>query len=377
MRENARLRLLLKQSGVKDAEVESYLNGNTHRSDDKASDGLSAQSILPSSTGSTCGQEHLASSSSNESHQKFRREPFQQDCADTVQPSKSPGILDVQKDKNFSQASTLSKSDQPIESQRAQARAPQPLSQEHTMGLHWSTDLFEKDKRSHNNMTSCMKAALIILSMNGSLSIEEAKAKLDCPLLDDCYVSNLTLFQIMDQWGIACSVLASKEEPEKLIVGLSRKTLRIYKKVSVLGPNLGIILSVLFRELCLLTRLLGLLPKIRIIVRHPFNVIRARIRPPSYASFEHQALKWLGPLSIPGEIIKLARRLDSTSFGRCFAFLESDCPPPVTQLTASPNDLFHPGSKAEIVKSWQTDVKIGLVNLKTLWWCHPTIDQSW
>lgn len=198
VRENARLRSLLRRRGVKDAEVESYLYDNTHGSDDGTSVGNSAQSILTSSTRSICGQDHLNASSSNRSHQKLTRELSQQDCADKIQPLKSD-ILGAQEDEDGPQPSTLPNSDQSIESQRLQARTPWPPSQEFPMGLHWSTDRFEKVKGSHHNMTSCIKAAMIIVSMNSGVSINEAKAELGCPPSSDCYVDNLTLFRVMDR----------------------------------------------------------------------------------------------------------------------------------------------------------------------------------
>lgn len=44
---------------------------------------------------------------------------------------------------------------------------------------------------------------MIIVSMNGGLYMEEAKAELGCPPLNDCYVANPTLFQVMDEgWRV-------------------------------------------------------------------------------------------------------------------------------------------------------------------------------
>lgn len=43
-------------------------------------------------------------------------------------------------------------------------------------------------------MTPCVEVAMIIVSMNGGLYMEEAKAELGCPPLNDCYVANPTLF---------------------------------------------------------------------------------------------------------------------------------------------------------------------------------------
>ena len=198
VRENARLRSLLRRRGVNDTEVESYLNDVKHGSDDGASGGNSAQFISPSSTRSICGQDHLIASSCNRSHQKFTGEVSQQDCVGKIQPPKS-AILDVQEDEGCPQPSTLPSIDQSIESQRSQARASWPPLQELPVGLHSSTDHLEKDEGSHNNMKSCMEAAMIIVSMNGGLSMEEAKAELGCPSSNDCYVANLTLFRAMDR----------------------------------------------------------------------------------------------------------------------------------------------------------------------------------
>ena len=194
IRENTGLRSLLTWRGVKDAEIESYLKVYTHGSDGGASDRLSPRSILPSSTRSVDGQEHLTGSSSNTSHQKLIIGPSPQDSASTVQPPKLVDVLKALEDADCPQPSTcpITNKDQLIESQRSP-------SQEHTVRLHMSTDRLEKGKRTQNNMTPCMEAAMIIVSMNHGLSMEEANAELGCPPENDCYMDNLTVFRIMDR----------------------------------------------------------------------------------------------------------------------------------------------------------------------------------
>lgn len=192
--ENSRLRSLLRWKGVKDAEVESYLKFDMHDSDDGASDGLSARSILSSYTQSACGQEHLTASSSNTSHQKPMMELTQRDSTCMDQPPKSPCALTAQGDVDCPQLSTCpgTNKDRLIESQRSPSQD--------TLCLHSSTDRLEKGKRAQNNMTPCMEAAMIIVSMNnGSLSMEEANAELGCTPVNDCYVDNLTVFRVMDR----------------------------------------------------------------------------------------------------------------------------------------------------------------------------------
>lgn len=194
IRENARLRSLLACKGVKDAEVESYLKADMHGSECGASDGLSARSILPSSTRSICGQEHLTASSSNTSHQKLMARLSPLNTASTVQPANLAGILNASGDADCPQRSIcpIASKDQPIGSQRSPP-------QEHTVRLHSSTEHIEKSKGTQNNMTPCMEAATIIVSMNSGLSMEEASAELGCRPVNDCYVDNLTVFRVMDR----------------------------------------------------------------------------------------------------------------------------------------------------------------------------------
>ncbi|KAI4161541.1 MAG: hypothetical protein LQ342_004825 [Letrouitia transgressa] len=194
IQENARLRSLLTRRGVKDAEIESYLKVDTHGSDGGALDGLSARSILSSSTRSVYGQEQLTRSSSNTSYQKLIVGSSPQESASMVKPPRSAGVLNASEDTDCPQPSTcpITNRDQLIEGQRSP-------SQELTVCLHSSTNRLEKGKGIQNNMTPCMEAAMIIVSMNSGLSIEEANAELGCPPVNDCYVDNLTVFRVMDR----------------------------------------------------------------------------------------------------------------------------------------------------------------------------------
>ena len=194
IRENIRLRSLLRQRGVKDTEVEAYLKDNTHDSDDRASDGLSARSIMPSFTRSICTKEQSTASSSITSHQKSVMESSQRDSASKDQSSQSAAVSNAPGKMDRPQSSTclIIKEDQPIESQRLP-------SQEHTVRYQSPIERHETGKVTRDNMTPCMEAAMIIVGMNGGLSTDEAKAELGCPPLNDCYVDNLTVFRVMDR----------------------------------------------------------------------------------------------------------------------------------------------------------------------------------
>ena len=196
MLENTRLRLLLRRRGVKDAEIESYLDDETLLSDDGVPDRLAARSILPSSARSTCDQGNLTASCSKKSHQMPMMEFSQQYSASKAQPPKSARVSNAEGkgDVDCPRPSTalVTNKDLPIESR-------QSPSKEHTVRLHSSIKCLEKGNGTQNNMTPCMEAAMIIVSMNAGLSLEEANAELGCPPVNDCYVDNLTVFRVMDR----------------------------------------------------------------------------------------------------------------------------------------------------------------------------------
>lgn len=201
MRENARLRSLLRRVGVKDAEVEAHLQVDMHTSDDGGSDRHSAPSNLPHSGPFVCGQEDLTASSSSTSHQEHLLELPQQNSARKAQPPKLACVMNGRGDAACPRpcAHSITSSDQHIESQRSQAWVPRSTLQDHSVRLDSSTERPEKDKGAQKNMTPCIEAAMIIASMNSGLSMEEVNAELGCPPANDCYVDNLTVFRVMDR----------------------------------------------------------------------------------------------------------------------------------------------------------------------------------
>lgn len=197
LRENARLRSLLRQRGIMDAEVTSYLDDDTHASDHRVWDRRPAQFNLSSSTQSNYSQDRLMMPFSSRANQKPKANVSSQSSAGRVLPLKS-AILDTQLDE-AEEFSTLFDSGQSIGSQLLQAPVPWSASQKVSTSLCRNKDGLQRSKEPQTNMRSCIEAAMIIASMNYGLSTEDAKAELGCSPSDDCFVANQTLFQAMDR----------------------------------------------------------------------------------------------------------------------------------------------------------------------------------
>ena len=204
-RENASLRSLLRIKGVEDAEIQAWLKRSTHWSDDAnhlAQPSTSAtRSTSESSIPAVRGAELVATLASSISQASTDPQPLHQEaCCITQQPEPPPSIQDTRLTADPSQCSnaTVQKSEAP-EGQRTQIRQLQSSTEKDDTSIDSSTEHDNKHKGKRNNRTPCMEAAMIIASMNSGLTMEEANAELGCLPVNDCYVDNFKVFQVMDR----------------------------------------------------------------------------------------------------------------------------------------------------------------------------------
>lgn len=195
MQENAALRILLRRENVSDTDVEAFLRDHrVHKSVD--ADRPHSPSLVTYLKEPRAEiTEHIATLPMARSHENLPREVLKQDPAMIVQQSRSSHVLDGRVDDDW----TLPLEHDSNVSVENRLSPPQSHLQVDTLGVLDSAHTLQEAKNTHSNATSCLEAAMIIATMSGSLSMEEAEARLGCPPINDCQVDNLTLFRMMDQ----------------------------------------------------------------------------------------------------------------------------------------------------------------------------------